>query len=129
MSIYSEWYDHNNNIILTTHGHDWTWDDLKWHDSQVLPEFVRDSTASVGVIRDMTRSDWLPESDEFIEHIKDAGNIQRTLDIDIVIFVINQEEIGSVLALAYREFAVQGCKYYFTDSVHDAYSVIMTHRG
>ncbi|GAB4511108.1 MAG: hypothetical protein OHK0046_08740 [Anaerolineae bacterium] len=129
MTIQSEWYNQKHHIVLTRHSHDWTWEELEAHDQRVLPTLLTTATGPTAVIRDLSRSDWLPESDEFIEHIKVSGRAQLGCNIDIVMFVIHHEEIGSVLALAHREFAVRGRKYYFTDTIDDAYAIILEHRG
>ncbi len=129
MSIYTEWYDKERNILLQTHAHNWTWEDLLDHHTHVLPGVLANATGTTALIIDMTEADWLPESEEFVKHIQTLGSRLRFCNVDITMFVLSKAEIGSLLALAYRQFAVRGRKYYFTETVEDACSVIFEHRG
>lgn len=131
MSIFSQWLDAEQTIIISHYDCDWEWEDLAYHNETMLLPMLESVNHPVAIISDMSQSDLLPEDDNgyLIGKLVELGHTYNHCDVDMVMFVHDEELLGSVISSIHRQFVNKGRKYYHTNTIDNAISVIREHRG
>ncbi len=128
MKVYSAWDNSARTILHIVHERDWTWSELHRHDETVLPQMMADITHPIGVIVDMLQSPYFP-AESFAQHIQRSSAVYTRYDIDGVVFVIRESDIGELLLSAHRRFGTPGRLYCVAGSLEEARAILAQRDG
>lgn len=122
MRVHSEWDDAGQTVIRSVHERDWTWMELHEHNETTLANMVQSVSHPVNVIVDMLNSPYFPPQ-SFAEHVRRATETYNTLNIDLVVFIIREDDIGQLLLSAHRRFGTNR-DYFTARDIEEARAII-----
>lgn len=129
MAIHSTWYDNKRSVILSVHDSQWTWDELLTHNATIITEMLEEVAHPVALVLDIRATAWLPDTEAFVESLIHSCEVFNDYAIDSMIFVVEIDEIGYLLAAALRKYGPKGCQYSFTATVQQACEAVYRNRG
>jgi hypothetical protein len=127
--IQSKWDDKAHTVILTIYHPYWTWEELHDHEENVMtPMLLLSSCKPVSLMMDMSQGTFF-DPKETTEQVRQTGLVHRTLPIELVVFVLRDEGVGTLLKALHERYGAPNHIYRLARSVNEARAIIDEYRG
>jgi hypothetical protein len=127
MNVTSTWKSNTNSILHISYLEGWTWKEMHTHDRQAVVPAIQNAGQPVALIVDFSASPLMPPH-EYSENIKQSIQDYGNLDIDVVVFALQESAIAGLLVTSHRYYGTSNRVYLTAKTVDEAVQLIHEQR-